>query len=61
MTGKGTALVSDTAAQARENREYVRRLLEVRQPRFAAALESAVGELLRDPGTGLRITPAAAR
>ena len=31
--------------QARENREYVRRLLKERQPEFAAALELAEQEL----------------
>ena len=29
-----------------ENREYIRRLLRTRQPRFAAALETAVQELM---------------
>lgn len=31
--------------QARENREYVRKLLEEKQPEFAAALESVIREL----------------
>jgi hypothetical protein len=31
--------------QARENREYVRRLLKEKQPEFAAALELAEQEL----------------
>jgi hypothetical protein len=35
-----------TDERARENREYVRRLLRSRQPRFAAALETAVHVLL---------------
>jgi hypothetical protein len=58
-------------AQARENREYVRSLLKVKQPEFAAAPESAVGvlspvlsghgmhrgiRLQRHPGTG-RLAP----
>jgi hypothetical protein len=30
------------SAQARENREYVRRLLKERQPEFAAALAAAL-------------------
>jgi acetyltransferase len=38
-------------ARASENREYVRSLLKVRQPRLAAALESAAQELPRDPRT----------
>jgi hypothetical protein len=33
--------------QARENREYVRRLLEKKQPEFAALLESVDWELSR--------------
>ena len=32
------------ARQARENQAYVRRLLQERQPEFAAALEAAVLE-----------------
>jgi hypothetical protein len=53
MTGNAIALTRETtAAQARENREYVRSLLQVRQPRFAAALESAVQEFLRDHANG---------
>ena len=42
MTGNATTLTRQTAtARAKENGEYVRRLLKVRQPQFAAALESA--------------------
>jgi hypothetical protein len=48
MTCNATALLRENATRARENREHVRCLLAVRQPRFAAALESAVDELLRD-------------
>jgi hypothetical protein len=52
MTGNATALTrGNAAARARENREYVRSLLKVRQPQFAAALESAARKLLRDHGT----------
>jgi hypothetical protein len=51
MTSNATTVTRQTAARARENRQYVRHLLKVRQPRFAAALESAVQELLRDHGT----------
>jgi hypothetical protein len=31
--------------QAREDREYLRKLLEEKQPEFAAALESVIREL----------------
>jgi hypothetical protein len=49
MTGNAIAPTKETtAARARENREYVRSLLQVRQPQFAAALESALQEFLRD-------------
>ena len=51
MTGQAIAPASETAARARENSEYVRSLLRVRQPQFAVALESAVQKLLRDQGT----------
>jgi hypothetical protein len=51
MTSQAIARVEETAAQAKENREYVRRLLEERQPRFAAALEAAVQQLLHNHGT----------
>ena len=50
MTGQAIAPASETAARARENGEYVRSLLRVRQPQFAVALESAVQKLLRDHG-----------
>jgi hypothetical protein len=40
-----------TTALARENREYIRDLLWVRQPQFAAALESAVEQILQDHET----------
>ena len=53
MTGNATTRTRETAAErARENRAYVRSLLTARQPRFAAALESAAQELLRDHGNG---------
>ena len=61
MTGNVTALRRENAARAKENREYVRFLLAVRQPRFAAALESTVDELLRDHGSQERCTPASRR
>src|SRR5262245_55600939 len=51
MTGQGIAPATETAARARENSEYVRSLLKVRQPQFAVALESAVQKLLRDHRT----------
>ena len=51
MTGQAIAPARETAARARENSEYVRTLLKVRQPQFAVALESAVQKLLRDHGT----------
>ena len=51
MTGQAIAPARETAARARENSEYVRSLLKVRQPQFAVALESAVQKLLRDHGT----------
>jgi len=38
-------MADNITAQARENREYVRRLLKERQPDFAAVLESVVREL----------------
>jgi hypothetical protein len=50
MTGNTTAQARETAARASGNAEYVRLLLELRQPRFADALESAVAEHLRDHG-----------
>ena len=48
MSGSSTAATTENALQARENSEYVRSLLKVRQPEFAAALESAVRDLLPD-------------
>ena len=51
MTSQAIAWANETATQAQENREYVRRLLKARQPQFAAALESAVQEFLRNHGT----------
>src|SRR6516225_3968294 len=44
-------MTGQAIARARENSEYVRTLLKVRQPQFAVALESAVQKLLRDHGT----------
>jgi hypothetical protein len=55
MTGNTTAPTREPAARARENREYVRSLLQVRQPRFAAALESAIRQFLRDHENGHRL------
>jgi hypothetical protein len=56
MTGNTTAPSRETAAaRARENREYVRSLLQVRQPRFAAALESAIRQFLPDHENGHRL------
>ena len=51
MTASATAPTTEKAERARVNREYVRSLLNVRQPQFAAALESAAQKLLRDHGT----------
>jgi hypothetical protein len=51
MAGQAIAPARETAARARENSEYVRSLLKVRQPQFAVALEAAVQKLLRDHGT----------
>jgi hypothetical protein len=51
MTASATAPKREKAERARENSEYVRSLLNVRQPQFAAALEAAARELLRDHGT----------
>ena len=51
MASDAIALRKENAVRAEENREYVRRLLAVRQPQFGAALESAVDELLRDHRT----------
>jgi len=38
MTASTTAPTTEKAERARENSEYVRSLLNVRQPQFAAAL-----------------------
>jgi len=51
MTASATARTKENAERARENCEYVRSLLNVLQPQFAAALESAVQKLRRDHGT----------
>jgi hypothetical protein len=51
MTGQAIAAARESAARARENSEYVRSLLKVRQPQYAVALESAVQKLLRDHRT----------
>src|SRR6266478_1077845 len=51
MTASATAPTREKAERARENSEYVRSLLNVRQPQFAAALESAARKPLRDHGT----------
>ena len=52
MTASATAVTTEQAERARENREYVRSLLKARQPQFAAALESAAQQLLRDHRKG---------
>ena len=51
MTASATAPTRERAERAREDCEYVRSLLNVRQPQFAAALEAAARKLLRDHGT----------
>src|SRR5712671_192985 len=51
MTASATTPTREKAERARENSEYVRSLLNVRQPQFAAALESAARKPLRDHGT----------
>ena len=51
MTASATAPTKAKAEWARENSQYVRSLLHVRQPQFAAALEAAARKLLRDHGT----------
>ena len=51
MTASATTPTREKAERARENREYVRSLLNVRQPQFAAALEAAARKPLRDHGT----------
>ena len=53
MTSNAIAPTRETAAtRARENRKYVRNLLQVRQPRFAAALESATQQFLQERPNG---------
>jgi hypothetical protein len=42
MTASATAPTREKAERARENSEYVRSLLNVRQPQFAAALEAVI-------------------
>ena len=51
MTASTTVPATENAERARVNSEYVRSLLKVRQPQFAAALESAARKLLRDHAT----------
>jgi hypothetical protein len=51
MTASATAPTKEKAEWARENSQYVRSLLHVRQPQFAAALEAAARKLLRDHRT----------
>ena len=51
MTASATAPTREKAERAREDCEYVRSLLKLRQPQFAAALEAAARKLLRDHGT----------
>jgi hypothetical protein len=51
MTASATAPTSEKAERAREACEYVRSLLNVRQPQFAAALEAAARKPLRDHRT----------
>ena len=46
VDGCGLAAVTD---RARDNRQYVRRLLREKQPEFAALLESAEAELACQP------------
>jgi hypothetical protein len=46
MTGNAAASRRKITARARENREYVRNLLNVREPQFAAAVESAIQQIL---------------
>ena len=51
MTASATAPTREKAERAREDCEYVRSLLNVRRPQFAAALEAAACKVLRDHGT----------
>jgi hypothetical protein len=50
MTGNDPITAAQTADRSRDNRQLVRCLLRMRQPLFAAALESAVQRLLRERG-----------
>ena len=57
MTASATAPTREKAERAREDCEYIRSLLNVRQPQFAAALESAAQKLLRDHATVCASSP----
>ena len=57
VRGKGVIAVV-VSAQARENREYVRRLLRERQPEFAAALALVEQELSK---SGHAVTESSSR
>ena len=46
MTGNAAAPRREIAARARGNGEYVRKLLSVREPQFAVAVESAIRQIL---------------
>jgi hypothetical protein len=48
QSGEQHTRTQENATRAKENSEYVRRLLQARQPEFASALESAVRKLARD-------------
>ena len=48
MTGNAAAPRREIAARARGNGEHVRNLLSARDPQFAAAVESAIQQVLRD-------------
>jgi hypothetical protein len=47
VTGNAT-VSTGKSTRAAKNSAYVRSLLKVREPRFAAALESVVADLMRD-------------
>src|SRR5262245_16969145 len=51
MTASATPPTREKAERAREDCEYVRSLLNVRQPQFAAALQAAARKLPRDHRT----------
>src|SRR5262249_29416201 len=51
MTASATPPTREKAERAREDCEYVRSLLNVRQPQFAAALQAEARKLLRDHRT----------